>query len=361
MNEITDPQPGRVIATGPVLDTAKQVLTDCLQASARLYMHFTRTTLEHLGDGGEAVVRDSLRGYGAWRGAEMRQAHAALGEDINVETLIRRWDSASTYVVKDELESEGTYSPHDVSFDVTYCPASLAWKEEGFHRWGHVYCDEFHQAAATSYHPDALVVIPINMMKGDDRCAFRWAMPNRTLENAEPQAPAEVTDLGRFLAPLYGRTDDEVDGMRLALTRTNRLLAGRYLTYIRAIVDRHGKDLADEIARVALTSWATDRGARLARRPGTRGLDAAELWERIDLAPALTWRASLGDTGRLHAIVTGTPLDDTWQHYDAARWAELFWQVSLPAFFAPLHPGAEVRVVTSPERAAGLAEILIDG
>lgn len=342
-------------------DVRRRVLTDCLQASARLYMFFARETLSQAGEAGDAPVRESVRRYGEWRGTEMRQAHTALGMPINVETLMRYWDSASTYVAKDEVADQGSYSAHDVSFDVTYCPAALAWKEGEFHRWGHVYCDEFHQSAATAYHPDAMVTIPINMMKGDHRCAFRWVMPNLGEEDLRPRSEEEQTGLGRDLAPLYAQTGDEADAMRLALTRTNRLLGGRYLTFVQALVEHLGEDSATRIVSDALAAWAEDRGARLHRRLERTGasLAASTVWNELDLAPAFTWQAELdeGDgEALLAATVRATPLDEVWAHYGGERWAELFWRTTMPALFRRLFPGGRVEVDTDPDgRLLGLA------
>lgn len=335
-------------------DVRRRVLTDCLQASARLYMFFARETLAQAGEAGEPAVRESVRRYGQWRGTEMRQAHTALGMPINVETLIRHWDSASTYVAKDEVADQGSYGPHDVSFDVTYCPAALAWKEDEFHRWGHVYCDEFHQSAATAYHPDAMVTIPINMMKGDHRCAFRWVMANLADEDLEPRPEQEQTELGRELAPLYAQTGDEADAMRLALTRTNRLLGGRYLTFVQALVEHLGEDAASRIVSEALTKWGADRGSRLQRRLERTGAEmtATTVWDELDLAPAFTWQVELdgSDEGAiLTAAVVATPLDEVWVHYAGARWAELFWRRTMPALFGQLFPGHGVDVSTDSE------------
>jgi hypothetical protein len=172
-------------------DEIRPILTTLLQAGARLYMHFARETIATFGRDGEMTVRRHLRDYGAWRGIEMREAHNAMGRPINMETLNRCWDSASVFIVKDDVETQGHYSPLDVSYDVKICPAAEAWKAEDFHQWGHVYCDEFHQACASTYHPDGNVVIPINMMKGDDYCHFRWVVPGNS-RAVEPFPPSEL-------------------------------------------------------------------------------------------------------------------------------------------------------------------------
>ena len=135
-----------------------------LKTSARMYMYLTKATIEAFGREGEMTVRHGLRAYGYWRGMEMRQAHHALGLEINMKNLIGCWDNASTFIEKDTMDDSGTYKPFDTRFDIKFCPAAEAWKDDEFYQWGHVYCDEFHQACASSYHPDGNVVIPQNLM-----------------------------------------------------------------------------------------------------------------------------------------------------------------------------------------------------
>lgn len=334
----------------------RRILTRCLQASSRLYMFFARQTLEDAGSEGETAVRESVRRYGEWRGTEMREAHISLGEPVNVETLMRNWDSASTYVAKDEVQDQGSYAPHDVRFDVTYCPAALSWKEDGFHRWGHVYCDEFHQAAASAYHPDAMVTIPINMMKGDDRCAFRWVMPNRDEGDLSPRPPEERSELGDELSRLYTRTSDESEGMRLALTRTNRLLGGRYQTFVQALEAHLPPERVRLVVERALERWSADRGSRLRqwfRQRGEPDPSGAIAWRELDLAPGFTWEARLREKDRrlLSAEILSTPLDDVWFTYGFGAWADLFWRTSFPALFRAVYPGSDVSVETDADGA----------
>ncbi len=309
----------------------KPVLAALLQAGARLYRQFTIEVLETFGRAGEMTVREHLRAYGAWRGTEMREAHNALGRRIDMETLMRGWDSASTYVVKDELEDGGHYSPGDVSFDVTYCPAAEVWKAEDFHRWGHVYCDEVHQAVAGAYHPDGTVVIPINMMKGDGCCRFRWVLP----QDSARVAPYPAGELGARLADTY-RATSEADGARLAMVRTSRLLAARYLTFARAIRSRHEEGEAQHCVERALRRWAHERGALLARRHEQDGVEPvpANLVRQSDLAAKWCWELSETDVGddRYRAEVAHNPLDETWRDYDAGADARTFWEQSVPAF-----------------------------
>ncbi len=314
-----------------------------LQASARLYMHFARETLAAFGREAEMTVRYHLREYGKWRGAEMREAHNALGEPINMGTLNRLWDSASTFIIKDDLDAHGKYAPCDVSFDVFVCPASEAWKAEDFHRWGHVYCDEFHESAASSYHPDGNVVIPLNLMKGDDHCHFRWLMP----PNARELVPWPPTELGKKLAQYY-KSDSPERAAYNALVRTSRLLGGRFWTAARATLDRHPKAEAVACLKRWLRSWATQRGQMLAAAHKAKGLErsAVNLVRQMDLGCQYVWEMAEGTaTPALYeAVVQWTPMDDAWVDLRAAEQADLFWEETFPAMARGYKPSLEVEL-----------------
>ena len=60
-------------------------------------------------------VRLGLRAYGHWRGTEMREAHHALGLDIDVRNLILCRDSASVFIVKDRRSSRSGVAPRQLS------------------------------------------------------------------------------------------------------------------------------------------------------------------------------------------------------------------------------------------------------
>ncbi len=303
-------------------------LNDLLSVLGRLYMHYANTVIADYGADGEMTVRNHLRQFGQWRGTEMREAHHAMGKPIDMQSLTCFWDNASTYVIDDDMDA-GTYTPSDSRFDVHFCPASLAWKDAGFHRWGHVYCDEFHQACASSYHPDGNVVIPINMMKGDDHCAFRWIMP----ANAASLDLGDPTELGRRLARTYV-SDTAEQGAVNAMLRTSRLVGGCYLTMTRPLVARHPATAA-ETRRRFLQVWAEERGRRLRERHRERGIAAtpANFVREMDFCARYAWdldeRADAPD--RYEAGVAWTPMDQAWIDYDEADAARAFWEVSYPA------------------------------
>lgn len=303
-----------------------------LKTSARMYMHLTKATIERFGKEGEMTVRYGLRAYGVWRGTEMREAHHALGLDINMKNLIGCWDNASTYIAKDQLASGGDFKDYDTRFDVSYCAAAEAWKEDEFHQWGHVYCDEFHQACASAYHPDGNVVIPQNMMKGDDHCHFRWVMP----PNSEKLNLGESSALGRKLAADYVAASD-LEAAWLSLKRSDRLMGGRFYTAARVLLDRHG-EAGVEVLREALRNWGADRGRRLRREFDETGIEPTvqNFVRRHDLPLSLVWEVKVMEDGAHRWVIEigDTPHEQAWADIDGLDIGRYWYEESYPAMAA---------------------------
>jgi hypothetical protein len=350
-----------VIETAPRteidMEKARESLNGLLGIFGRLYMHFTNSVLEMSGQYGEMTVRAHLRQFGHFRGTEMREAHHAMGKPIDMQSLTCFWDNASTYIIEDDMDA-GTYSPYDSAFDVHFCPASIAWKSAGFHRWGHAYCDEFHQACASTYHPDGNVVIPINMMKGDDHCAFRWIMPAtaRQLELGEP------TELGRRLAATYEQATPEQGAVNV-MRRTLRLVGGCYMTIVNPLRERHNAEEADQILRNTLTVWARERGELMRADHQKRGIEItpANLVREMDFCASYIWDMTdeIADDGTYIAVVRDTQLDQVWADYNLGPEAALFWEITLPALAEGYDPDLRVEIPRLRQRGDEVMEIRI--
>lgn len=230
-----------------------------LRLEASLYMHMAEASLDHFAKLGEKSVRGALRAFGKRRGLEMRQAHMAMGWPVNMETLMRHWDAASTYIEQDTMD-QGFYSPRLVTHEVAFCPASEVWKAAKFDRWGHVFCDEFHQACVSAYHPHGHVVIPENMMKcGDPVCRFRWVMPP---SDGEIDL-GERTELGERLAGDYS-ADTPIATCRQVVKRTLRIIGILYEAFLIRLRQDWGEE--GELAFVdGLRRWGAERGRLLSR------------------------------------------------------------------------------------------------
>ncbi|MBA3331058.1 MAG: hypothetical protein H0T39_09335 [Actinobacteria bacterium] len=121
----------------------------------------------------------------------------------------------------------------------------------------------------------------------------------------------------------------------MPLLRTSRLLGGRYVTMLRASLERHPTAEAKAHVRRWLRSWATQRGALLEEAQTARGLacDASSLIREMDLACKYVWEiGEVTATPSLYdATIDWTPMDDAWADLDAAAEARIFWEETLPA------------------------------
>ncbi|MGE0004038.1 MAG: L-2-amino-thiazoline-4-carboxylic acid hydrolase [Parvibaculaceae bacterium] len=322
-------------------DETVAAMKSLLKTSARMYMHLAKATIERFGRDGEMTVRYGLRAYGVWRGTEMREAHHALGLDINMKNLIGCWDNASVYIAKDQLASGGDFKDYDTRFDVSYCPAAEAWKEADFHQWGHVYCDEFHQACASAYHPDGNVVIPQNMMKGDDHCHFRWVMP----PSAEKLQLDEPSELGRKLASDYVAASD-LEAAWLSLKRSNRLMGGRFYTAASVLLDRHGAE-GLEVLRQALRNWGMERGRRLRGDFDAAGIAPTieNFVRRHDLPISLTWETRMVEEAPARCVIEigETPHEEAWADIGGLEVGRYWYEDAYPAMVEAFDPRARAR------------------
>lgn len=312
-----------------------------LRSQARIYIHLARAALARFGRDGERSVRLGLRAYGHWRGREMREAHHALGRPINMKTLISCWDNASTYVDKGTQQAHDSFQDYDAEHDVHYCPAAEAWKAADCHQMGHWYCDEFHQAAARTYHPDGNVTIHENLMKGDDHCHFRWLMP----PDAAELELGDPTELGARLASDYEATS-EIEGAWKSLKRSNRLLGGHFFTCAVPIIERHGA-AGREAVREALVNWGRERGHLLRARHAERDIAVtlANFIRRHDLPVRLIWplREVEVNDHRVIVEIDDTPQDQAWADAGAFELARLWYEASYPAMAAAYLPRTRSR------------------
>jgi hypothetical protein len=319
------------------LDVMVAAMKRLLKTSARMYMYLTKATIERFGREGEMTIRKGLRSYGHWRGTEMRQAHHAMGLEINMKNLIGCWDNASTYIVKDSMETEGSFHPYDTRFDVHYCPAAEAWKDAEFYQWGHVYCDEFHQACASTYHPDGNVVIPQNLMKGDDHCHFQWIMP----PNAQRLELGAPSALGIKLARDY-HASTNLEAAWRSLKRSNRLVGGRFFTHASVILERHG-DAGREVIKEALGRWGRERGEKLRAEHEASGIQPslASFIQHHDMPAAIVWRQQATFTpGGAVVEIAETPHEEAWEDLGAIDYGALWYEGSYPPMVEAYLPAA---------------------
>tara|TARA_A100001037_G_scaffold263897_1_gene254385 strand:- start:7047 stop:8072 length:1026 start_codon:yes stop_codon:yes gene_type:complete len=154
-----------------------------------LYFFLGTEVTTQLGDAGEKLLRRAVRETARERGEALRREHIAAGLPINLESLMKNYDSP----VEEAFEwAEGEImTPERWHADCTYCPFYDVWGEVGGQKLGWLFDEELHPALYQAYHPGIQVKFVSNKNHGHAVCGFRFDI----VEGAPaPEAILEVED-----------------------------------------------------------------------------------------------------------------------------------------------------------------------
>jgi len=297
------------------------VMPRVLRTAGRLHMVGASALIEEFGEDGEFMLRQWLRRFGYWRGKEMRKAHMALGLEVNMENLIKYWDSASSYHLKEQWETEAFYSPYNVRNPLMKegggCPMSEPWIENDFWQWGHVLCDELHIQIARGYHPDAAVVIPECIMKKEERCDFNWLMPPNSRE------PEEVKSYpGQDVLRDWEYSSEKEKAFK-CLLRSMRVAAAR-IYFLWEVLSEYRSEEAESKFADIMKLWAINRADALRKEKGENnwGDRPENLFLNLDYPYGLVW-----DINNIKVKSSGVEIEISYCPF-AETWG---WLGGLPA------------------------------
>ena len=299
------------MAGGDVIEIMMEQMPRLLRTLGRIHMAGARALVEDFGPEGEKSTRQWIRRYGAWRGRELRKGHMALGLPVNMDSVMRYWDNASTFHLMDEWDEVGSWSANDVRVPIKdgECKIYEPWAEADFWLWGHVYCDELHQNVVQAYHPDAVVVIPQALSKRDPVCNFHWSMPQNASKDVEPIDPYPGQDVLKDW-----QIDTEEGTARSALMRTTRIAAAM-IHYLREILEEfHPQEAEAEFDRI-MVLLAADRGSALRKEKAVNNWESSpeDFFNHFDMPYSTIW-----ETGKkvspeaIEIEVLSCPLAETW-------------------------------------------------
>jgi len=186
---------------------------ECSRIKGLIFMYLARPAFEGFGMKGEKAVRKGLRAYGRFRGALLREWHEDLGIPINMESLMRYWDSASARL-SGVYAPDAIFTPYYVEHPATTCQLYDVWKEENWEHYGYIFCDEEHHEVCMAYHPKAIVKIHEHLCKSDPMCHFKWMMI--------PEVPEDQIDKSQYELLDKRARDNPLEDAVEVLRRTNR-------------------------------------------------------------------------------------------------------------------------------------------
>ena len=169
-------------------DTASLVRNGANLFGALYYFLGTELT-EVLGDSGEQLLRKAVRETARERGEALRQEHIEAGLPINLESLMKNYDSPVEEAF--EWAEDEVMTPTRWHADCTYCPFYDVWGKVGGQKLGWLFDEELHPALYQAYHPGIQVKFVSNKNRGDHVCGFRFDIVEGT---AHPEAIFEAEE-----------------------------------------------------------------------------------------------------------------------------------------------------------------------
>jgi len=307
------------------------------------YMYLARPFLERkkFGMDGEVAIRRGLRAYGNIRGKWMRKWHTEEGLPIDVESIVRQWDSSSVILLEKQhgsISRESECKPYHVYEKFAPCSIHDVWKEEGFEREGYMYCDELHQELAMGYHPNASVEIHQNLNKGDPYCDFTWTMPRES-----PEEEIDRSGYEKMQRRMREEPEQELLGSLKRQTRCDALL---HSCLADSLIRQFG-DRGEKLVRKALRELGSKEAERVKDKLKNAGkkLTPRNVLEGFDLAYGLLWKVNVDvSDGVYKADVEYCPFAEVWKELNHEKLGLIYCEEMYGATFRHLAKAANARV-----------------
>lgn len=296
-------------------------------------MYLAREAVEKYDKKGEVAAREGIRNLGAFRGREIKRWHEAEGVPINVESLVRFWDTGGRYSIP---ENETRYSPYDVQFSSCYCPLYEAWKEEGLESFGYWFCDEMHQEMVKAYNENAIVEIHENLNKNDGFCGFRFMM-----------VPAGDVDKSSTLALIKRMQDQAEDYEFRRLKQSIRCVGATYVYMAQSFTKHFGEENGANLLAGANRKLGEIRGKRLKRKIAlsSQPMTVARIFANFDLPYERVWKMKeTTSEGPFSANVDYCPFAEVWKDLQLSHLGVSYCQSAYKSLFQYLNKEADIRV-----------------
>jgi hypothetical protein len=321
------------------LERIVELQKECTRIKGMIFMYIARPIFERFGMEGEKAIRSGLRAYGKYRGKLMRKWHKSLGLPINMESLLRYWDHASTRL-SGIYSSEAIFTPYYVEHPATPCSIHEFWKEENWEHYGYIFCDEEHQEVCMAYHPKAIVEIHENLNKGDPRCYFKWMMIPEIPEEKIDKSVYEIIDKWARENPL----EDAIE----ALKRTNRSSGLLYYFLADSIIAQFAEEGRDMV-KASLKVIGTRLGRELKEKLGKTGEDVTIInafdHSFFGLPYKYHWKMKVESSDdHFIAQVEYCPFAEYWISLGKKDVGEIFCQEIYSSIFKELSTVAEIKI-----------------
>jgi hypothetical protein len=331
---------------------------DVTQAITRLdtamYAFLAREIADTIGaDGADTLLREAVRGFGRYRGNEIRRDVESRGLPLDVQRLLEYWDLPSLQESWDMQHKDR--SPHYEGYDLPGCPFHDYLRHLCPQQYAVLMCEEVHVAVAKEFNPETDVWYPSLLTRGQDRCLFRFSMTLDAAESAAHQAERlrqEAKEEGRTLKgqKVSGMTDPATAYRMMA-----RLFCLFYHSLVNELLRALGQDQTEDIVRRAMRKWGAWRGSDMAQDHEARGWPLnVENFVRYydDLSAGDAWLAeNVTLTPKAHSKdIIKSACADFFDRLGTGRFAAMLWEEALPAQASAYNPKISVSIPSLLER-----------
>jgi hypothetical protein len=312
-------------------------------------------------DRADSILRDAVKGFGRYRGNDMRREVERRGLPLDVQRLLEYWDLPA---IEQSWEMQNKdRSPHYEGYDLPGCPFHDYLRYLCPQQFSVLMCEEVHVAVAKEFNPEIDVWYPSLLTRGQDRCLFRFSMTLDAAERAAHQAERlreEATNEGKTLEreKEAGTTEPAIAYRMMA-----RLFAIFYHSIVNELLRALGQDQTEDIVRRAMGKFGVWRGNDMAQDHQNRGWPLSlETFVKYydDLAAGDAWVAEDVKLGRSEFTmdITKSAFNDSFDRLGTGRFAALLWEEALPAQAKGYHRNLEVSIPQLMERGDAVTRLI---
>lgn len=275
-----------------------------------------RDLVEKYGRKGEQAARTWMRRHAGWRGYQIRKGSQCLGVPVNVENMYTYTDLCINNAFTPLWKKDYEWTPYKVEIKVSpgECVIWDRFKQHDIGFLGDVFCDEMHQSFTNTYHPEAAVVVPECMSKGDDHCFFRWVLPGSAKEPEilEPYPGEDITADWKY---------DNVQDICTGSLRKMMRWYGAETYYLHEVLVEFFPEVAEEEFKRLISMWEVARAeCILERKPFVKDADPKTVFENLDVPYTYTWQSNIKETENgIDVEVSYCPFAEVWKWLEGTQ------------------------------------------
>lgn len=307
-----------------------QLFTPMVRLEALLSSCMAHEIKQTLGEKSREIVQYAAKGYGRYRGEEIRRRVEKMNLPLDIPHMWAWWDMALTSSGHEEWENNDL-DPYYHGNDITSCPYHTIYEQYYPHDMMAMHCEAMHRAAFQGFNPAIEFWLPALLPRGEGSCTFRLRIPPDEAEKIERRKTGEPEPVRKM--------DDTATAYRLMA----RKVVIVFHFFMDALLVSIGKEQAAPILSRACSAWGEIRGREMREAHMARHL-ALNLENFVtyydDPAAEDSW---LAENVKLtpdeyHLEITKSAYSDYFQVLGTGPLSAIIYEAALPAQIRAYNP-----------------------